>query len=45
MVALESEGKWKFVEVSEKRQVLPKGEPDVYHQVWVYQVPPLMYSS
>ncbi|HUV76326.1 MAG TPA: class I SAM-dependent methyltransferase [Dehalococcoidales bacterium] len=45
MVALESEGKWKFVEVSEKRQVLPKGEPDVYHQVWVYQVPPLTYSS
>ena len=44
MTALESEGKWKFVEVSEKRQVLPKGEPDVYHQVWVYQVPPLTYS-
>jgi len=36
--ALESEGKWKFVEVSEKFQTLPKGEPDVYHQVWVYQV-------
>jgi len=36
--ALESEGKWKLMEVSEKFQVLPKGEPDVYHQVWVYQV-------
>ena len=36
--ALESEGKWKLVEVSEKFQPLPKGEPDVYHQVWVYQV-------
>ena len=36
--ALESEGKWKFVEASEKFQTLPKGEPDVYHQVWVYQV-------
>jgi hypothetical protein len=24
--------------VSEPVQVLPKGEPDVYHQVWVYQV-------
>jgi len=36
--ALESTGKWKFVEASEKLQVLPKGEPDVYHQVWVYQV-------
>ncbi len=37
-VALESEGKWKLVEVTEKFQPLPKGEPDVYHQVWVYQV-------
>ena len=36
--ALESEGKWKLVEVSEEFQPLPKGEPDVYHQVWVYQV-------
>jgi len=36
--ALESESKWKLMEVSEKFQVLPKGEPDVYHQVWVYQV-------
>ena len=36
--ALESAGKWKLVEVSEKFQPLPKGEPDVYHQVWVYRV-------
>ena len=36
--ALESEGKWKLVEVSEEFQPLPKGEPDVYHQIWVYQV-------
>ncbi len=36
--ALASEGKWKLVEVSEEFQPLPKGEPDVYHQVWVYQV-------
>ena len=36
--ALESEGKWKLVEAGEKFQPLPKGEPDVYHQVWVYQV-------
>ncbi|MFC2024810.1 class I SAM-dependent DNA methyltransferase [Chloroflexota bacterium] len=35
---LESEGKWKLAEVSEEFQPLPKGEPDVYHQVWVYQV-------
>ena len=36
--ALESAGKWRLVEVSEEFQPLPKGEPDVYHQVWVYQV-------
>ena len=36
--ALESGGKWKLVEVSEQLQLLPKGEPDIYHQVWVYQV-------
>ena len=36
--ALESAGLWKLVEVSEKFQALPKGEPDIYHQIWVYQV-------
>ena len=36
--ALESGRQWKLVEVSEEFQPLPKGEPDVYHQVWVYQV-------
>ena len=36
--ALESAGKWKLVEVSEKFQALPKGEPDIYHQVWIYQL-------
>lgn len=36
--ALESEGMWKLAEVSEEFQPLPKGEPEVYHQVWVYQV-------
>ena len=36
--ALESEGKWKLVEVSKAFQTMPKGEPDVYHQVWVYQI-------
>lgn len=35
---LESVGMWRLVEVSEEIQVLPKGELDVYHQVWVYQV-------
>ena len=36
--ALVVEGKWILAEVSEEFQALPKGEPDVYHQVWVYQV-------
>jgi SAM-dependent methyltransferase len=38
MAGLENGGKWKLVEVSEKKQVLPKGEPDVFHQMWVYRV-------
>ena len=36
--ALESEGEWKLIELSEKFQPLPKGEPEVYQQIWVYQV-------
>lgn len=36
--ALEAAGKWKLVEASEPFQPLPNGEPEVYHQVWVYQV-------
>ena len=36
--ALESQGRWGLVEVSEKFQPLPKGEPEVLHQVWVYRV-------
>jgi len=36
--ALESEGKWKLVKISKRFQTMPKAEPDVYHQVWVYQV-------
>ena len=35
---LEAAGRWRLTEVSEEFQPLPKGEPDVYHQVWVYQV-------
>ena len=38
MAELENEGRWELVEVSEKKQVLPRGEPDVYHQVWIYRV-------
>ena len=36
--ALEAEGKWQLLETSERFQALPKGEPEVYHQVWVYRV-------
>ena len=36
--ALEAAGKWKLVETSEEFQTLPKGEPDIRHQVWVYRV-------
>ena len=35
---LESQGKWELVEVTDKFLGLPKGEPDVYFQVWVYRV-------
>ena len=35
---LETEGKWRLTEVSEQFQPMPKGEPEVYHQVWVYQI-------
>ena len=35
---LERAGKWSLVETGELFQPLPKGEPDVYHQVWVYKV-------
>ncbi|RLC62716.1 MAG: class I SAM-dependent methyltransferase [Chloroflexi bacterium] len=38
MTELENDGRWKLTEVSDKKRVLPKGEPDVYHQIWVYQV-------
>ena len=36
--ALESSGKWRLVDLSEEFQLLPKGEPDITHQIWVYQV-------
>ena len=36
--ALEDAGKWKLTEVTDPFQPLPKGEPEVYHQIWVYQV-------
>ena len=36
--ALAAAGKWRLVEEGEEFQPLPKGEPEVLHQVWVYQV-------
>lgn len=35
---LEAAGKWTLAEVTEPRAILPKGEPDVEHQVWVFEV-------
>lgn len=35
---LSADGKWELVIVSDPAQVLPKGEPDVLHQVWVFRV-------
>ena len=35
---LAAEGRWQLVEASEEFQPLPKREPEVMHQVWVYQV-------
>ena len=35
---LEAAGKWTLVEVTDPFQPLPKGEPEVYHQIWVYRV-------
>jgi SAM-dependent methyltransferase len=35
---LESDGKWSLIEVTDPVPVLPKGEPEVCHQVWVYLV-------
>ena len=35
---LELAGTWELVEVTEEFQLMPKGEPEVYHQVWVYRI-------
>ena len=35
--ALEAAGRWRLVEVSDKVKIMPKGEPEVEHQVWVYR--------
>lgn len=35
---LEAANKWKLAEITEPFQPLPKGEPEVFHQIWAYQV-------
>ena len=35
---LEEAGRWKLAELSEPFQPLPKGEPEVIHRIWAYQV-------
>lgn len=35
---LAAEGKWELAEVTDEFQGMPKGEPDVFFQVWVYKV-------
>ena len=35
---LEAAGKWKLAQVSDPYQPLPKGEPEVFHQIWAFQV-------
>ncbi len=36
--ALEAAGRWELAEVSDKVKIMPKGEPEVEHQVWAYRV-------
>ena len=36
--AMESAGTWKLAQVTDPFQPLPKGEPEVIHQIWAYQV-------
>ena len=35
---MEEAGKWKLAELSESYYPLPKGEPDVIHRIWAYEV-------
>ena len=35
---LTGDGRWKLHEVSDPYQPLPKGEPEVFHQIWAFQV-------
>lgn len=35
---MEGSGKWKLAELSDPFHPLPKGEPEVVHRIWAYQV-------
>ena len=35
---LTADGRWKLAQVSDPYQPLPKGEPEVFHQIWAFQV-------
>ena len=35
---LAAAGRWKLAEAGEPYQPLPKGEPEVFHQIWAFQV-------
>ena len=37
-VGMEDSGKWKLAEVSDPSHPMPKGEPEVVHRIWAYQV-------
>jgi hypothetical protein len=38
LLELETSGKWTLEEKTEKFQCLPKGEPDLFYNIWVYRV-------
>ena len=35
---LEAAGQWKVAQVTDPFQPMPKGEPEVFHQIWAFQV-------
>ena len=35
---LEGAGQWKLAQVTDPFQPMPKGEPEVFHQVWAFEV-------
>ncbi|MEM7222413.1 MAG: class I SAM-dependent methyltransferase [Pseudomonadota bacterium] len=36
--ALEAAGRWRLVEAARRQHILPKGEPELEHDLWIYQV-------